>query len=34
MKFNKKIAKHLSGIGLSAALVLAGAGTVDMPKGL
>ena len=29
MKFNQKIAKHLSGIGLSAALVLAGAGTVS-----
>ena len=33
MKFNQKIAKHLSGIGLSAALVLAGAGTVSYYEG-
>lgn len=34
MKFNQKIAKHLSGIGLSAALVLAGAGTVSYYEGV
>lgn len=34
MKFNQKIAKHLSGIGLSTALVLAGAGTVSYYEGV
>lgn len=34
MKFNQKIAKHLTGIGLSAALVLAGAGTVSYYEGV
>ena len=34
MKFNQRIAKHLSGIGLSAALVLAGAGTVSYYEGV
>lgn len=34
MKFNQKLAKHLSGIGLSAALVLAGAGTVSYYEGV
>ena len=34
MKFNQKIAKHLSGIGLSAALVLTGAGTVSYYEGV
>ena len=34
MKFNQKIAKHLTGIGLSAALVLAGAGTVSYYEGI
>lgn len=34
MKFNQKVAKHLSGIGLSAALVLAGAGTVSYYEGV
>ena len=34
MKFNQKIAKHLSGIGLGGALVLAGAGTVSYYEGV
>lgn len=34
MVFNQKIAKHLSGIGLSVALVLAGAGTVSYYEGV
>lgn len=34
MVFNQKISKHLSGIGLSAALVLAGAGTVSYYEGV
>ncbi len=34
MKFNQKIAKYLSGVGLSAALVLAGAGTVSYYEGV
>lgn len=34
MKFNQKIAKHLSGVGLSAALVLAGASTVSYYEGV
>lgn len=34
MKFNQKIAKHLSGIGMGTALVLAGAGTVSYYEGV
>lgn len=34
MKFNQKIAKHLQALGLSAALVLSGAGTVSYYEGV